>query len=177
MIVLFTLNASIYKEMMQKRGLFKAAFRQIHVEARLQSLGIELPPQPIPKGNYINFVKTGNLIYIAGSLPQPKGGALMKGRLGENMTIEEGQLAARLAGLNMIATLQIACNGDLDKVKRIVKIVGFINSTNDFTAQATVMNGCSDLFGEVFQEKGRHARSAIGTSKLLTTFLNLLISF
>ena len=142
------------------------SLRRVYIEARLEQLGISLPPQPIPKGNYINFVKTGNLIYIAGSLPQPIDGPLMRGRLGENMSIVEGQEAARLAGLNMLATLQIACDGNLDKVTRIVKIVGFINSTDDFTAQATVMNGCSDLFGEVFEAKGRHARSAIGTSVL-----------
>jgi enamine deaminase RidA (YjgF/YER057c/UK114 family) len=140
--------------------------RKVHIEERLKQLNITLPPQPIPKGNYINFVKTGNLVYIAGSLPQPIGLPLIKGRLGENMTIEQGQEAARHAGLNMLATLQIACGGNLDKVTRVVKIVGFINSTNDFTSQATVMNGCSDLFGEVFEAKGRHARSAIGTSVL-----------
>lgn len=139
--------------------------RQVHIETRLLQLGITLPPQPVPKGNYINFVQTGNLVYIAGSLPQPINAPLITGRLGENMNIEQGKHAARLAGLNMIATLQIACGGNLDKVRRIVKIVGYVNSTLDFTSQATVMNGCSDLFGEVFQEKGRHARSAIGTSK------------
>lgn len=96
--------------------------RQVHIETRLKQLGIALPPQPVPKGNYINFVRTGNLVYIAGSLPQPADGPLMLGRLGENMTVEEGKHAARLAGLNMLATLQIACNGDLDRVTRVVKV-------------------------------------------------------
>ena len=96
--------------------------RRVHIEMRLKQLGIALPPQPVPKGNYINFVRTGNLVYIAGSLPQPADGPLMLGRLGENMTVEEGKHAARLAGLNMLATLQIACNGDLDRVTRVVKV-------------------------------------------------------
>jgi enamine deaminase RidA (YjgF/YER057c/UK114 family) len=147
--------------MLNKSGVIS---RHVHIEARLKELGITLPTFPIPKGNYINFVQTGNLVYIAGSLPQPIGAPLITGRLGENMTIEEGQNAARHAGLNMLASLQMACDGNLDKVKRIVKINGYVSSTNDFTAQATVMNGCSDLFGDVFLEKGRHARAAVASS-------------
>jgi len=137
------------------------------VEARIASLGYKLPAvPPTPKGNYMNFVLSGNQLFLAGHLPQPVDGPLMKGRLGENMSVEEGQVAARLAGLQMLASIKGAI-GDLDKVKRVVKLVGFVSSTNDFTAQATVMNGCSDLFGDVFGvDIGRHARSSIATNVL-----------
>lgn len=90
----------------------------------------------------------------------------MTGRLGENLTLEQGQQAARLAGINLIATMRASTNGNLEKVKRIVKIVGFVNSTNDFTSQALVINGCSDLLAEVFQEKGSHARSSLANNVL-----------
>lgn len=123
-----------------------------------------MPPEP--KGNYVPFVVSGNMVYIAGHLPQKLDKSLILGRLGENMTVAQGQEAARLAAINMIATMRAATKGDLEKVKRIVKVVGFVNSTNEFQAQATVVNGCSDLLAEVFGEKGRHARSAIATNVL-----------
>lgn len=115
----------------------------------------------------MTYIRRGNIVYISGHLPQLIDGTLIKGRLGENLTIEQGQEAAKLAGLQVLASLKAACNGDLDNVTKIIKLTGFVNSTNDFTSQATVMNGCSDLFGQVFGlEIGRHARAAIGTSVL-----------
>lgn len=141
--------------------------RGIHVEARIAKLGYKLPEiPPEPKGNYTNFVRTGKLLHLCGHLPTPVGEPMITGRLGENMTTEQGQAAARAAALQMLASVKGAC-GDLDKVKRVVKIVGFVNSTTDYTTQHVVMNGCSDLLGEVFGiEIGRHARSALGTSVL-----------
>ena len=140
---------------------------RVHIEARIAQLGHKLPViPPEPKGNYCNFIQTGRILHMCGHLPQPAGGLLMTGRLGENMTTEQGQLAARLCGLQMLASVKAAC-GDLDRVKKVIKLVGFVNSINTYTSQAQVMNGCSDLMGEVFGEEiGRHARSSIGTSVL-----------
>jgi enamine deaminase RidA (YjgF/YER057c/UK114 family) len=156
-----------------RRSVFGAKFslsskRYVHIEERIKQLGYLMPPSPPePKGNYMTFVKAGNMLHIAGHLPIPVDGRpMIVGRLGENMTVEQGQEAARLAGLQMLATVKGAI-GDLDKVKRIIKLVGFVNSTNDFHKQAMVMNGCSDLMGEVFGvEIGRHARSALGSNVL-----------
>lgn len=147
-----------------------SAARYVHVEARIIALGYELPPlPPAPQGNYMTYTRSGNMLYLAGHLPLPPpsdGRPLLVGRLGENYTIEQGQVAARIAGLQILATIKAAV-GDLDKVKKVVKLVGFVNSTNDFSSQAQVMNGCSDLMGAVFGvEVGRHARSSLGANIL-----------
>ena len=116
----------------------------LHIEARIAELGYNLPPiPPTPKGSYNNFIKRGNMLYISGHLPQPVGGDLIKGRLGENMNVEEGKHAARLAALQLLASVKKACNNDLDNVVKVIKVTGFVNSTNDFTSQAIVLNGCS----------------------------------
>ena len=140
--------------------------RFIHVEERLAKLGHTLPTPPKPAANYIPCVRTGNLLYLAGHLPFNAQGSLVVGRLGENKSLEEGREAAKLAALGIISTLKSNL-GDLDKVRRIVKIQGFVNSTGDFTSHHLVINGCSDLLGEVFGDPvGVHARSAIGTGIL-----------
>mmetsp|Transcript_26917 Transcript_26917/g.45016 ORF Transcript_26917/g.45016 Transcript_26917/m.45016 type:complete len:175 (-) Transcript_26917:818-1342(-) len=141
--------------------------RLVHIEKRIEDLGYVLPPvPPEPRGSYMTFLRHGNMVYISGHLPQFVDGTLMQGRLGENLTVEEGKQATRLAALQMMASLKGAC-GDLDKVKKVIKLTGFVSSTNDFYEQATVMNGCSDLFGEVFgMDIGRHARAAIGVNVL-----------
>jgi enamine deaminase RidA (YjgF/YER057c/UK114 family) len=141
--------------------------RNVHIEARIAQLGYTLPKEPpAPKGNYMGYTKRGNMIWLAGHLPQKADGSLVLGRLGENVTVEQGQEAARVATLNMLATIRAAV-GDLDKVTKIVKVTGFVNSTSDFTAQPSVLNGCSDLFGEIFGvEIGRHARAALGVNTL-----------
>ena len=138
------------------------------VEDKIKSMGLALPGVPLaPKGNYMSYNITGKYVYLAGHLPQPAEGELVKGRLGENMTVEQGANAARLCGLQMVASMKAACGGDLSKVKKIVKVVGFVASTNDFTAQPSVLNGCSDFLGEAFGvEIGRHARSALGVNVL-----------
>jgi len=137
-------------------------------ESRIKELGLNIPDKPpTPKANYTGYVRHGNLIFLAGHLPQPAVGKLWTGRLGENMTLEQGQDAAKLCGIQLLATLKAACNGDLDRVKKIVKITGFINSTNDFTLHHLVLNGCSNFFADVFgNEIGQHARSAIATNIL-----------
>ncbi len=155
---------SIKKIMVALPDVLKLQRSGIHVERRLRKLGLALPdvPEP-PKGNYQPYMRTGNLLYLSGHLPKPVDGDMMCGRLGEDMSVEDGQMAAQAAGLQMLASM-IGALGDLDRVKKVVNLRGFINSTADFTEQATVLNGCSDLFGEVFGvEVGRHSRSAIAT--------------
>jgi enamine deaminase RidA (YjgF/YER057c/UK114 family) len=128
------------------------------IEARLKELGIELPEPVQPVATYVRYVQTGNLLFISGTGPaddQPRG------KVGADLTIEQGRQAARSVGLQIIATAKAAL-GDLDRVKRIVKVLGMVNCTPDFGDQPKVINGCSDLFVEVFGEAGRHTRSAVG---------------
>lgn len=147
---------------------FAVLKRSVHIESTIKTLGYALPQlAPSPKGNYMNYSRDGNTIYLSGHLPQLVDGTLIKGRLGEDLTIEEGQYAAKLATLQLLASLQTACGGDLDKVEKIVRVSGFVSSTTTFTSQAMVMNGCSDLIGAIFgQDIGRHARSALGVNVL-----------
>lgn len=141
--------------------------RSVHVEAKIEQLGYKLAVgAAAPKGVYLPFTRNGNTLYLAGHLPLPAGGSLICGRLGENMSIEEGQHAARMAALSLLSTIKAAV-GDLDKVKKVVKLVGFVNSAPTFTNQPQVMNGCSELMGAVFgEEVGAHARSAVGVNVL-----------
>jgi enamine deaminase RidA (YjgF/YER057c/UK114 family) len=130
-------------------------------EENLKSLGITLQQPNAPIANYVNYVRTGNLIYFSGSGTDKAYEGVTKGKLGKDVTIEEGREAARHTGINLIASLKYAI-GDLNKVKRIVKVFGMVNSTETFTDQPKVINGFSDLMVEVFGEKGKHARSAVG---------------
>lgn len=130
----------------------------MRVEQRLQELGIELPEPVNPLANYVRWVQTGNLLFISGTGP---GDETQHGKLGSTMSIEEGYAAARDVGLQLIATAKAAL-GDLDRVKRVVKVLGMVNCTPDFADQPKVINGCSDLLVEVFGDAGRHTRSAVG---------------
>jgi len=132
---------------------------------QLKKLGIELPTPSKPVANYVKWVRTGNLIFLSGHGPCNFDG-IPKGRLGDELTIEQGYNAARQAGICLIATLNDAVGGDLSKVVRIVRVFGLVSSTNDFYDQPKVMNGCSDLMVEVFGEKGKHVRAAVGTNVL-----------
>ena len=134
-------------------------------EENLKALGIVLPKLSAPIANYVNYVRTGNLIYFSGTGPAEEGQGYIKGKLGKDMTIEQGREAARITGINMIANLKNAI-GDLNKVKRIVKVLGMVNSAENFTDQPKVINGFSDLMVAVFGEKGKHARSAVGMMAL-----------
>ncbi len=135
------------------------------VEARLQSLGITLPAASNPAANYANYVRTGNLLFMAGKGPLPVDGKLPKGKLGNEFSTEEGYVFARSVGLDIIAAVRAAL-GDLDKVARVVKLQGFVNATPEFEEHAQVLNGCSDLMVEVFGPKGVHARSVFGAASL-----------
>ena len=136
------------------------------ITTRLAELGIELPEPAAPAANYIPFVVTGNQIFVSGQITVWNGELRHIGRLGENIDIDEGYQAARLCGLNLIAQAKAAAQGDLDKIKRVVKLGGFVNSTPDFTDQPKVINGTSDLMAEVFGEGGKHARFAVGAPTL-----------
>ncbi|MDE2594790.1 MAG: RidA family protein [Burkholderiales bacterium] len=134
------------------------------IEARLQSLGITLPPVSIPAAAYVPFAKTGNLIFVSGHIAK-KDGQVWVGKLGQNMGTDAGKQAARAVAIDLLGTLAVAAGG-LDKVVRIVKVMSLVNSTPDFTEQHLVTNGCSELLGEVFGDKGVHARSAFGVAQI-----------
>ncbi|MBL6771784.1 MAG: RidA family protein [Alphaproteobacteria bacterium] len=135
------------------------------IDARLRDLGITLPDAPAPVANYVPAVRTGNLLFISGQVAMVNGKPEAS-RLGETMEVEAGAEAARASGLSIIAQLAKALDGDLDRVVRIVKLVGFVNCTPDFVDQPRVINGASDLMVEVFGDKGRHARSAVASPSL-----------
>lgn len=131
------------------------------VEERLHKIGYPVPQPPGPAGNYVPGVRVGNLVFLSGAGPKRPDGSLIIGKVGKDLTLEQGQEAARWSALNVLANLKTVI-GDLDKVKRIVKVLGMVNSTPDFGDHPKVMNGCSDLMVAAFGEKGRHARSAVG---------------
>lgn len=136
------------------------------VEARLKELGIELPPVSAPAANYIPYVVTGNLVFVAGQIPFVDGKPGFLGKLGQEFSVEDGQKSARTCGLALIAVAKEAAGGDLDRV-RVVKLGGFVNCTPDFADHPKVINGASDLMVEVFgDEKGKHARFALGVANL-----------
>lgn len=134
-------------------------------EARLAELGITLPPAPAPVANYVNGVRTGNLIFLAGKGPKRADGSELQGKLGRDITIEQGYEGARLTAINQLAVLK-AMLGDLSRVTRVVKVLGMVNGTPDFVEQPAVINGFSDLIVDVFGERGRHARAAVGMASL-----------
>jgi len=136
------------------------------VEARLKSLGIELPQPSKPGANYVPFVRSGNLIFVTGQLSQWNGERRYVGKLGRDFGVDEGQQAARLCALNLVAQLRVALDGDLDRVVRTVRLAGYVNSSPDFVQQSQVMNGASDLFVDLLGEAGRHTRIAVGVSAL-----------
>ena len=134
-------------------------------EAKLAELGIKLPPAPEPVANYVNGVRTGNLIFLAGKGPKRADGSEIRGKISSDISIEEGYEAARWTAINQLAVLKEML-GDLSKVKRVVKVLGMVNSDPDFVQQPAVINGFSDLIVEVFGERGRHARAAVGMASL-----------
>lgn len=136
------------------------------IEQRLKELGLELPVAAKPVANYVPVVRTGNLVFVSGQVTVWNGEFRFVGKLGRDFAIEQGQQAARLCGLNIIAQLKAALDGDLDRVRRCVKLVVFVNSVDDFKDQPKVANGVSDLMVDVFGEAGRHARSAVGVNVL-----------
>jgi len=134
-------------------------------EKRLKEMGISLPTPPKPIANYVPAVQTGNLVFVSGHGPFNDGQAILSGKLGKELAIEEGYKVARNVALNCLASVK-ATLGDLNRVKRVVKLLGMVNCTEDFKDQPKVINGASDLLVEVFGEAGKHARSAVGMQSL-----------
>jgi enamine deaminase RidA (YjgF/YER057c/UK114 family) len=136
------------------------------IEERLQQLGLELPRSAAPVANYVPFVRSGDLLFIAGQICQWNGERRFVGKLGREITVEQGQEAAKLCALNLLAHVKTALNGDLDRVMRCVRLGAFVNGTDDFTEQPQVANGASNLMVELLGEAGRHARAAVGVNAL-----------
>lgn len=134
-------------------------------ETKLAQMGLSLPDAPKPAANYVPYVIVGDLVFVSGQISQNAEGRV-NGKLGENMTVEEGQEAAKLCALALMAQVKAACGGDLDRLKQVVKLGGFVNCTPDFGEHPAVVNGASDLIGEVFGDAGKHARAAVGSSSL-----------
>lgn len=135
------------------------------IAQRLAELGIELPAAAAPVANYVPTVRTGNQLFVSGQISRDAAGVTVEGKLGGGLSVEEGREAARLCAINLIAQVKAAL-GDLEKVVRVIKLVGFVNSAPEFTDQPKVVNGASDLLVDVFGERGRHARSAVGVAAL-----------
>lgn len=135
------------------------------IDARLTELGVSLPDAPAPAANYVPHVRTGNLVFVSGQISQGPDG-LIKGRLGADMDVAAGAAAAKRCAISLLAQVRAACGGDLDRMVRVIKLTGFVNSTAEFTDQPRVINGCSDFLVEVFGDAGRHSRSAVSAAAL-----------
>lgn len=142
-----------------------AASQDTSPEVKLEGLGIELPTPSAPVANFVRTVRTGNLVFTSGHGPFKPDGTFVKGKLGRDLTVEEGYQAARLTAIALLASLKQEL-GDLSRVRRVVKVTGMVNSDPEFTDQSKVINGCSDLLVEIFGENGRHARAAVGMASL-----------
>ena len=135
------------------------------IEDRLAQLGVTLPDAPAPAANYVPWVRTGNLLHVSGQISADASG-MITGKLGDTMDVDAGAAAARACAISLLAQLKAGCDGDIDRLVRVVKLVGFVNSTADFGDQPKVINGASDFMVEVLGDKGRHARSAVSAASL-----------
>lgn len=135
------------------------------IENRLSQLGVTLPDAPAPAANYVPFVQSGDLVFVSGQISNDENGLIL-GKLGATMEVADGAAAAKRCAVNLLAQVKAACGGDLDRLERVVKLTGFVNSTADFTDQPKVINGASDFLVEVFGDAGRHSRSAVSAAAL-----------
>ena len=135
------------------------------IEDRLSELGVTLPEASAPAANYVPFVQSGSTLYVSGQLPF-NNGDLILGKVGDDLSVEEGAEAAKCCAIGLLTQVKAACDGDLDRLVRVVKLTGFVNSTPDFTDQPKVINGCSNLMVEALGDIGRHARSAVSAGAL-----------
>ncbi len=136
------------------------------IDARLNELSIALPAPPAPVASYVPYVVTGNMVFISGQVTMAPDGLKYVGKVGADLSLEDGKAAARLCAINVIAQVKAACGGDLDRVKRCVKVGVFVNAVPDFTQHPEIANGASDLFQDVFGDAGKHARAAVGAGSL-----------
>lgn len=165
-IILWSCNSSESTESQTRQN--EASVESIQygqVEAKLEQMEVSLPEMTTPLANYVHAVRTGNLVFLAGKGPRDEDGNLIKGKVGIDLTVEEGYQAARLVAISQLAALKAEI-GELDKVNRIVKVTGMVNSSSDFTNHPEVINGFSDFMVEVFGDKGKHARAAVGMGSL-----------
>ena len=132
----------------------------------IKKLNLSIPEAPAPVGAYVAFKKIGNLLYISGQLPISNEGKIIKGKIGKDLTLEDGQKASKFCAINIIAQVKKALNGDLDKVKNCIKITGFVNSTDSFTDQPKVINPASEILSIIFEDKGKHTRAAVSSNSL-----------
>ncbi len=149
------------------------------IETKLQSLNLVLPPTPVPLANYVPWVISGNLLFLSGQGPKTPEGPWLCGKVGADVAVADAYQHARLTGIRLLSVAQTAL-GSLDRVQRVVKLLGFVNSAPDFRDHPKVINGCSDLLVEVFGERGRHARSAVGVSSLpenITVEIEAILEF
>ncbi|WP_299355266.1 RidA family protein [uncultured Shimia sp.] len=135
------------------------------IESKLADLGVTLSDAPAPAANYVPFVQVGELLHVSGQISMDANG-LITGKLGENMDVEAGAKAAKTCAINLLSQVKAACGGDLDRMVRVIKLTGFVNSTGDFTDQPKVINGASDFLVEALGDAGRHARSAVSAASL-----------
>jgi len=135
------------------------------IETKLSELGVTLPDAPAPAANYVPYVITGNTVYVSGQISQNPDG-LMTGKLGDGVSVEQGSAAAQTCAISLLAQLKAACGGDIERLVRVVKLVGFVNSTPDFSDQPKVINGASDFMVAALGDRGRHARSAVSAASL-----------
>ncbi len=136
------------------------------INDRIKELDIVLPQAKPPVGSYVATKITGNLLFISGQISVDENGKLIKGKVGKDLSVDEGYNAAKRCGLSIVAQAKEACNGDLSKIKSCIKLTGFVNSTDDFTDQPKVINGASDLIASIFDKAGMHTRAAISTNSL-----------
>ncbi len=165
LLSLLILIASSCNQKKEVETITKTTENQYDVNKKLEELNIKLTEPGTPKANYLHAVRVGNLVFLAGHGPAKQDGILLSGKLGKNLTIAQGQAAARLTGISLLSSLQAEI-GDLNKVKRIVRATGMVNADSSFTQHPAVINGFSDLMVAVFGEKGKHARAAVGMSSL-----------
>ncbi len=137
----------------------------MQIESKLAELGVTLPDAPAPAANYVPYVKIGDIVYVSGQISNDENG-LIQGKLGDSMPLEAGVAAARRCAINLLAQVRAACDGDLDRLVRVIKLTGFVNSTGDFTDQPKIINGASDFMVEALGEAGRHSRSAVSAAAL-----------
>ncbi len=134
-------------------------------ETKLAEMGVTLPDAPTPAANYVPFVQVGDIVYVSGQISQDASG-LLTGKLGDDVALEAGAAAARACAISLLAQIKAACGGDLDRLVRVVKLGGFVNSTPDFTQQPQVINGASDFLAEALGDAGKHARAAVSAASL-----------
>jgi enamine deaminase RidA (YjgF/YER057c/UK114 family) len=135
------------------------------IETKLSNMGLQLPDAPAPAANYVPYVIVGDIIYVSGQISKDDSG-LIVGKLGDTMSVEDGQKAAKVCALNLLAQVKSACGGDLDRLQKVIKLGGFVNSSLDFTDHPAVINGASDFIGDLLGDIGQHARAAVGCSSL-----------